>query len=182
MNSPAPRVALRACTPADAAALALVGQATFLETFAGVLEGQGILGHCQREHSVERYAGWLQDARLAAWLAEAEPGGAPIGYALLAPAALPVDDPREDDLELKRIYLLQRFQGLGLGAALMHAAVEAARARGARRLLLGVYAENAAAIAFYSRHGFRTVGRRRFNVGGREYDDAVLALDLRESP
>ena len=41
-------ITIRPCVPGDEAALALVGQATFLETYAGVLpdlfrEGQGVV-------------------------------------------------------------------------------------------------------------------------------------------
>jgi len=42
-------IALRRCVPGDEEALALVGAATFLETFAGLLAGPDILAHC-REH------------------------------------------------------------------------------------------------------------------------------------
>jgi hypothetical protein len=41
---------VRAASGADADRLALVGSATFLETFGGVLEGSAIIEHCKREH------------------------------------------------------------------------------------------------------------------------------------
>jgi ribosomal protein S18 acetylase RimI-like enzyme len=43
-------------------------------------------------------------------------------------------------------------------------------------MLLGVYAANERARAFYARPGFRQVADRRSRVGHRSYDDAVLAL------
>ena len=49
-----PTAAIRSCTPADAQALALVGAATFLETFAGVLDGQAIVAHCEQAHDPDR--------------------------------------------------------------------------------------------------------------------------------
>jgi ribosomal protein S18 acetylase RimI-like enzyme len=60
----------------------------------------------------------------------------------------------------------------------MSAAVEAARAAGAPRLLLGVYGGNARALAFYARQGFTEAGTRRFQVGANLYDDLVLARPL----
>lgn len=169
---------VRAATAADAAALAAVGAASFLEAFAGVLDGADILAHCARQHAEPVYADWLARADTALWLAETGRGAAPVGYAVLTPAALPLPDPRADDLELKRIYLLHRFHGGGLGAALLRAAVDEARRRGARRLALGVYAGNERAQGFYRRAGFQTVGERRFQVGQRHYEDAVMALEL----
>ena len=87
-----------------------------------------------------------------------------------------LDVARDGDVELKRIYTLSRFHGSGLGAELLDAVVQ--RAAGFARLLLGVYAQNHRALAFYHKHGFRTVGTRQFDVGGNLYDDEVLALDL----
>ncbi|MEG3790707.1 GNAT family N-acetyltransferase [Lysobacter sp. CCNWLW3] len=169
---------LRPCVAGDEAALALLGQATFLETFAGILGGGDIVQHCQRAHAASVYRAWLEDPACALWLAEIAPGDAPVGYAVVAPAQLPLDDLDARDLELKRIYLLSRFHGGGWGKRLLEAAVAHARAAGAPRLLLGVYAGNTAAIGFYERCGFRALGTRRFNVGGRDYDDRILGLAL----
>lgn len=174
-------VHVRRATSGDERALSLVGQATFLETFAGVLEGEAILQHCQHAHAAATYAGWLADPHCALWLAEVAPGDTPVGYMVVAPPDLPSADPARD-LELKRIYLLGRFQGGGLGGAMLAQAVEHARSTGMARLLLGVYAGNASAIGFYRRQGFVQVAERRFTVGDRDYDDHVLALDLYPEP
>lgn len=170
-------IQVRRAVRGDEHALSLVGQATFLETFAGVLEGEAIVQHCQRAHAANTYAGWLADPRCALWLAEVAPGNAPVGYTVVAPPDLPSADPARD-VELKRIYLLGRFQGGGLGRAMLAQAVEHARSAGMARLLLGVYAGNAAAIGFYRRQGFEQVAERRFTVGDRDYEDHVLALEL----
>ena len=66
---------LRAGRPGDESALALVGQATFLETFAGILDGRDVVAHCQREHAPARYAEWLGRPTAATWLAELERNG-----------------------------------------------------------------------------------------------------------
>lgn len=164
---------VRTAGQADAPALALVGGATFLESFAGVLDGNAIVAHCAARHTEGAYRALLSSGAQA-WLAEARTGGAPVGYALIGAPDLAAA--RDGDVELKRIYVLSRFHGGGLGAALMAAAVKAAA--GYRRLLLGVYADNARAIAFYRKQGFADIGTRRFDVGGRMYDDLVLARPL----
>ncbi len=170
-------VSVRRAQLGDEDALSLVGQATFLETFAGVLDGSAIVAHCYAAHSPARYREWLEDPGSRLWLAETEVGKAPIGYAVLSSPALPGADPAHD-LELKRIYLLARYQGGGLGKQLLASAIEHARLAGAARLLLGVYAGNAGAISFYGRQGFKQFAIRKFNVGGRDYDDHVLSLGL----
>ena len=169
---------IRTCTTEDAQALSLLGQATFLEAFAGTLNGHDILAHCARAHAASVYRAWLADERYRIWIALAQPGLAPVGFAVLAPSDLPVSDPAPGEVEVKRIYLLNRFQGSGLGRRLMTLAIDHARVLGARRLLLGVYSENPAAIAFYHRLGFETIGHRPFTVGATVCDDYVMSLQL----
>jgi ribosomal protein S18 acetylase RimI-like enzyme len=169
---------IRPAAPGDEAALALLGQATFLESFAGTLRGRDIAIHCERAHAPRVYRDWLAAADAHVWLAEAAHGGAPVGYLVLAPADLPLPDLSPQDLEIKRVYLLHRFQGAGLGRGLMEAARARAVERGARRLLLGVYSRNDAAIGFYQRLGYRSVGRRIFRVGESDCQDLILARML----
>ena len=168
---------IRPCAPGDAAALALVGQATFLESYAGFVDGQDIVAHTRAQHAEDLYACCLADPAVRLWLAEIDPGAAPVGYAMISPPDLPMAV-GSGDLELRRIYLLSRFHGQGWGARLMSTAIDAARGNGARHLLLGVNSENRRALAFYARQGFAAVGRRRFQVGAHAYDDLVLARAL----
>lgn len=177
MNS----VVIRPCQPGDETALALVGQATFLESFAGILPGSDIVAHCTRQHAASKYAAWLNDPASAVWVAEVEPGLAPVGYVVLTTPDLPLADLTPQDIEIKRIYILKRFQGGGLGARLMREAETLARARQFRRLLLGVYSKNAAAIGFYEKIGYRKIGERPFKVGENTYHDYILGLPLASS-
>jgi diamine N-acetyltransferase len=166
---------LRTADASDVNALALVGAATFLESFAGILESSAIILHCQNEHNVTAYQRYFTSGA-AAWLAEAKIGGAPVGFGLLSKPDLP--SAQEGDLELKRIYTLSRYHGSGMGSAIMDAAVVFAIEKGAKRLLLGVYRHNARALAFYAKQGFVQIGTRIFQVGDRQYDDVVLAKQL----
>ncbi|GAA4765677.1 hypothetical protein GCM10023219_08320 [Stakelama sediminis] len=167
---------VRRADAADAARLALVGAATFLDGFAGVIDGDAIVAHCAKQHAPDAYTALLARPDVSAWLAQADHGGAPVGYSILCTADLP--GVGEGDWEVKRIYALSRLHGSGIGRALMQPAIDTARKRGAKRLMLGVYNGNARALAFYAKCGFETVGTRRFTVGAQTYDDYVLALSL----
>lgn len=170
---------IRRCEPDDEGALSLIGQATFLESFAGILPGKDILLHCAKQHAVEKYACWLRDPASAIWLAEIEPKQAPIGYLVLTTPDLPLADISSRDLEIKRIYLFHRFQGSGIGQRLMEQARSHALAHDVRRLLLGVYAHNRGAIHFYEKLGYRTVGQRQFQIGEKRCDDLIMGLTLK---
>ena len=163
----------------DEIALALVGQATFLESFAGIIPGSDIIAHCANQHAPEKYRCWIEDPATCTWLASVAPDRAPVGYLVLTKPDLPLAVIGPDDTEVKRIYLLQRFQGRGVGRDLMGTALTEARRLGRKRVLLGVYSQNESAIGFYHRAGFIRVGERPFQVGANTYHDFIFALDLR---
>ena len=169
---------LRECGPGDAERLALVGAASFLEAFAGFLPGEDILAHCRKHHSAEKYAAMLADADTRIVVAEVK--GSAVGYAVVCPPDMPAVRVTAADVELKRIYLLHRFQGAGIGAALMEWSVSTARRLGKKRLLLGVNDQNDKAVAFYLKHGFVHAGTRRFQVGTMLCSDFILAKELGE--
>lgn len=168
---------LRRAGPADAARLSLLGGATFLESFAHDHPGDAIVAHVDAYHSREFYGQLLAAPDTAAWILETELR-APVGYALLTSPGLnaPTD---AGDLELKRIYLLGRWQSGGWGARLLQAVEQEARARGAKQLLLCVYSANPAAQRFYARHGFSDTGHRQdFLVGDVSFEDFIWAKPL----
>jgi ribosomal protein S18 acetylase RimI-like enzyme len=162
----------------DAAALSLVASACFLETFAGILQGADIVAHCASANDPAAFRTWSNDVGSRVVLAEIASGAAPIGYSVLTTPDLPAVETLADDIELRRIYTLSRAHGTGLGPALMAQALVDARAMGRRRVLLGVYARNDRARAFYEKQGFAKVGERQYRVGASLCDDVIYALSL----
>ena len=171
---------LRQCSVEDAVALALIGAATMLEAFAGLVPGHALIAHCEKNHTPAAFRAHLVKPQSRAWLAEVAPGRAPVGYALLTDPDLPAGMAHPNDLELKRIYLFSRFHGSGAGKGLMDLAIAAAREQQAKRLLLGVHPENHRAQAFYRKSGFLQTGTREFQVGTLVFRDPVFALDLQQ--
>lgn len=191
-------VTLRPANPADAEALALVGAATFLEAFTWMLPGADIVAHCAKHHTADAYLKYFAHPDTRITLAEAVPGGAPVGYAMLTAPELPSFDVQPSDIELKRIYLFSRFrsgatpvlrratstgelervEGLRTGHALMNAAIDDAKAMGRTRLLLGTHGGNLQAIAFYRKNGFVEAGTRTFQVGTQVCCDLIFAKTL----
>jgi ribosomal protein S18 acetylase RimI-like enzyme len=168
-------VTIRRATPADAAKLALVGAASFLESFAHDHPGDDLVAHVSEGHAAEAYRDWLRDPAFALWIAE-EALGAPVGYAMLGPATLPGSS--DGDVELKRIYMLRRWHGGGHGKLLLTHIIENARSREAKRVLLAVYAANHLAQTFYRAQGFSVIGETCFMVGSTAFTDHVMALEI----
>jgi len=161
---------IRSASRSDGPRLSLIANATFLETFAGEIAGDALVAQCVDRQASEQFARQLETGSRA-WLVEIE--RSPIGYAMLSPPQL--ECAHDGDIELKKIYLLSRYHGSGIAARLLETAI--AGAKGYRRILLGVKADNHRAINFYRKHGFAQIGTRRFDVGGTLYDDVVLARD-----
>ncbi|MFM9851545.1 MAG: GNAT family N-acetyltransferase [Sphingomonadaceae bacterium] len=166
---------LRRATLADAAKLAAVGAAGFLESFADDHPGDDLIAHLEAHHTPTAYRAALNDPTLSLWIVE-EALGAPVGYAMMGDSTLPFTTAR--DAELKRIYMLSRWHGGGWGGALLTAVVTEARARGAERLALAVYTNNPKAIAFYEAKGFQLLGPTQFQVGATVFEDLVMAKPL----
>jgi GNAT superfamily N-acetyltransferase len=171
-------IVVRRATPGDAAALALVGAAAFLESYAHMIGSADMIAHIGRHYGADAFAAFLANPDCALWIAELGEAGAPIGFSLLTLPDLPLADIGPCDVELRRIYSLSRFHGGGLGWRLLKPLIDCARAAGRTRLFVGVHDGNTKAIAFYRRAGFADAGRRTFRVGVTDYDDLVMAMSL----
>jgi len=78
-----------------------------------------------------------------------------------------------DEFEILNLAVAKANRRHGIAIQLLKAALESARAAGARKIYLEVRASNEAGIAFYSRMGFRVSGRRP-NYYRDPVEDAVL--------
>ena len=85
-------------------------------------------------------------------------------------------------LELKRLYVARAWHGQGVAQALMEAALDAARARGAATLWLGVWERNPRAAAFYRKYGFERVGEHTFMLGADAQTDWLLVRPVAAVP
>ncbi|MCC7095862.1 MAG: GNAT family N-acetyltransferase [Thermomonas sp.] len=155
---------IRRAVPADAAVLAELGTATFVETFGHLYAPTDLQAFLEESHSIAAYEQVLADASgYALWIAECD--GRAIGYAQAGPCGLPHTDVRPEDGEIKRLYLRREAQSGGVGRALMDAAMAWLLHDGPRTLWLSVWSENFGAQRFYARYGFAFVGEYEFIVG-----------------
>ena len=164
-------VRIRPATPVDAPALSRLAASTFRETFESENTPDDMARYLAEHFTPERQAAEITDPGGRVLLAEHVGGSGEaelVGYVHLI--AGPVHDAvrSPDPLEIRRIYVARAWHGQGVAQALMNAAIDAARARGARTLWLGVWERNPRAVAFYEKYGFTRVGEHTFMLG----DDA----------
>jgi GNAT superfamily N-acetyltransferase len=168
-------ITIRSATVADAGLLAELGERTARETFGGG----------PPEDMEEFLASTYTRAILAAELADprgryliAERGSVAAGFAQLEEGPAPPNVPGERPLKLARLYVLRPQIGTGIGAALLGRCLELARAGGHDVVWLTAYDQNAHAIVFYERWGFKEVGEMYFTFGRERPRNVVLALRL----
>lgn len=158
----APSLTLRPATPADAGAIAALHVASWRETYAGLLPADLLAGL-----SVDsRTALWLRvlapesvAVGAAVWLAEAD--GTLAGFG--ACGAQRDAELREAGFagEIGALYVLRRFQGRGLGRAILRELAGHLVANGGASAALWVLRENGQARRFYEVLGGEVAGERR---------------------
>jgi GNAT superfamily N-acetyltransferase len=164
---------LRRATSDDAALLTELGTRTFRDTFSASNTPADMAAYLAASFSPEKQREELSRPDTTFLIAEIE--GKPAGYAQLRSEPAPEGGTQ---LELVRLYSTQEWLGRGVGAALMHAFVDAGRDGGHGKLLLCVWEHNPRAIAFYRKWGFETTGTVPFVLGSDQQTDLVMEREL----
>jgi diamine N-acetyltransferase len=164
---------LRRATSADARMLAELAARLFEDTFGPDNDPQDMRSYLAGSFSEEKQRGEIEDPDGAVFLAVGPPDQA-IGFAAMRRGTRGDGVNGERPAEVNRIYADRPWHGRGVGAALMKACVEQARAWSCDALWLAVWECNPRAIAFYEKSGFRKVGRQTFLLGRDVQHDYVM--------
>ncbi|EGD53947.1 GNAT family N-acetyltransferase [Gordonia neofelifaecis] len=183
-----------AVDPSLAPTIADVAAATFPLACPPHSTPENIAAHIEQVLSAERFSEYLTDPVKQVLIARLGPSGPIIGYALLVH-----DIPTDPDVfaavdaaaagseaianrtvtEISKMYVLPAHHAanneLRPSHALMSAAVDAARSRGATLIWLGVHSGNERAKKYYTKMGFRQIGTKTFDMNGAIEHDFVLA-------
>jgi ribosomal protein S18 acetylase RimI-like enzyme len=82
-------------------------------------------------------------------------------------------------LELHRLYVLEKFIGIGLGKTLMKQCLSIAQQKKIEILWLGVWEQNARALSFYKQWGFELFGSHEFLLGKDLQTDLLMKKELK---
>jgi ribosomal protein S18 acetylase RimI-like enzyme len=171
-------IQIRPATLDDAPALSRLGAATFRDTFDRANTPADMARYLADAFTPEQQAAEIADPAGAVLLADDSGGSGDaelLGYAHLLSGQAPDAVRGTAPIELKRLYVARAWHGRGVAQALMDAALDAARARGAQTLWLGVWERNPRAVAFYAKYGFVRVGEHTFVLGGDAQTDWLFA-------
>lgn len=159
----------------DAAALAEFGRASWLATFGHLpYPPDDLSAYLTKNYGAEIQRAEIADPDVRYRLALR--AGEIVGYAMMGPVSMPVDDPQA--LELHRLYVDESVKGHGVAATLMEDVIAWARGKGASALFLSVWEDNIRAQRFYRRFGFQDHGEWKFMVGQTADRDLIWRLAL----
>lgn len=177
---------IRKATADDAGRLAELAAITFPLACPPGSAPEDIAAHLATTLSERDFRAYLADPDITVLVIDGgglDADGELRGYSLLV--ARPAGDPDVASVltilpsaELSKCYVHPDHHGLGAAAGLMQASVESAAAAGARGLWLGVNSQNARAVRFYEKSGFRKVGTKSFQLGTTVEHDFVMERDL----
>ena len=171
-------IEIRQAKPDDAQPLTDLAYTTFWDAFAHhPKNAPDDLNHYMRQaFNLEQIAAELADKQSVFLIADIE--NRPAGYAKLIIESTEEGITAERPVELSRLYSHQEYLGKGVGQNLMDACFEFATANGHDVMWLGVWEYNPRAQAFYTKNGFREVGKHTFLLGSDPQTDLLMQKEL----
>jgi ribosomal protein S18 acetylase RimI-like enzyme len=168
---------IRTATTDDAAALAALAAVTFPLACPPSARPEDIAAHLASTLSERHFQAYLADPEVTVLVIDAD--GELRGYSLLVNR--PATDPDvvsaleiRPSVELSKCYVHPKHHGRGAAAELIRASLAAAAESGGKGVWLGVNSENARAIRFYEKSGFRKAGTKSFRLGSTLEHDYVM--------
>lgn len=167
---------IKPCTADQLDELVTLSKHTFSETFAHLNDPAHFTAYTEKAFSRKQIAQELENPESAFYFIYHQDELA--GYLKLNTGKAQSDIRDADSLEIERIYVDQRYQGLGLGKALFEFSLDQAKAQNQRYIWLGVWEQNTKAINFYKSLGFYQFAKHPFKLGDDLQTDYLMRLDL----
>ncbi|MCM4167918.1 Spermidine/spermine N(1)-acetyltransferase [Arenibacter antarcticus] len=164
------------CSKKDLDTLVQLGKRTFIEAFKEKNNPDDFNEYLETAFNREVYSRELEE-RLTSYFFIYK-SAVIVGYFKVNQGESQTDIKDDNAMELERIYVLRKFQGLGIGKWILNQVMEMARAKNKRYLWLGVWEYNGKAIEFYLRHGFVKFGTHPYYIGKDKQTDWLMKCEL----
>lgn len=132
---------------------------TWKDTYT-FIPGRDLAAHLEKFYSNEKLLELFNDPCVKGILAEVK--GKPIGWMKL------FDDKTNKKFYVSSLYVLPKYQGIGIGKMLMMYAEKAAKELKHDKIWLGVMKDNTKTIDWYGKLGFKFVEQEPFIMGNTE--------------
>ncbi|HRI26401.1 MAG TPA: GNAT family N-acetyltransferase [Ferruginibacter sp.] len=165
------QITIRRITPADVPLLTGMARETFYDTFTGTCTEEDMQGFLDTYFSEQKLGGEVSNPDNRYFFAEVD--GVPAAYLQFMEDynGFPMMK-KWKALELKRIYVLKEFHGMGVAQALMDYILAYAVENKYEAVWLGVWEHNLRAQKFYTKYGFVNSGHTHdFPIGSTPQTD-----------
>jgi len=160
----------------DIETLVALGIKTFRDTFDEFNTPQNMLLYINRTFTKKSIEQELKDPGTSYFLAF--DGRRAAGYAKVKASEKPAGLNIGPTVEIERLYAHRDYHGKKVGYMLMQTCLAFARKKGCKTIWLGVWENNARAIAFYRKSGFEKFGQHTFMLGNDAQTDLLMMREL----
>lgn len=165
-------IIIRGAKPSDLKNLAVLLQQVWISTYASEGLREEFSSYVLSEYSLENVWNFIEDKSkriLVATINECVVGCAVV---LLTPQS-PASNV-ESGLEISTLYVLESFQGKGIGKKLLAECEREVKRLGFSRMWLTVYYGNEKAITIYTSQGFTRIGEMDFVLGEQKHKNYIM--------
>ena len=147
----------------DIEILRKVGKETFFETFYDSNTEENMDDYLRTSFSYENVKGELENRDSIFFIARYKDQVA--GYMKVNFERAQTEVDYKNSLEVQRIYILKKYQRMGLGKIFIDRSIEIAKEKDLDYIWLGVWENNINSIKFYEKQGFKKFDTHSFLVG-----------------
>lgn len=169
-------IILRDATVEDAVCIGVLGMQVFLDTYATQGIRRSLADEALQAFAPHAIAALMREPGTLLLVAEASHHL--VGFAQITLNARHSMIAATDCAELQRLYIQERFTGLGIGYRLLQAAEHRAAQGGASLLWATVWNGNERALGFYPRHGYEVLGAPTYTFQGETHGNRLFGKAL----
>lgn len=171
-------IKLREAKPQDADLLSELAATTFSDSFGAKNTQDDMAKYIEEKCSVARIRAELSDPHNTFFVVFTHGSTSPCGYAKLRTSSSEECVTGPNPIELERLYVDKSIVRCGLGSRLLQKCIDHGASSDYHTMWLGVWDQNARAIAFYKRWGFQTVGSHVFTLGSDDQNDLIMQRSI----
>jgi ribosomal protein S18 acetylase RimI-like enzyme len=158
-------ISYRLWTAQDIPSICSLLRETWLDAYSPFIPQEDILQYLDQQYQTETLQIIISDPRVVGFVAEVD--------GVLAAYEKTFFHQEEQRLYVHQLYVLPRFQSLGLGRRLMVFAGERALSLHQDQVWLGVMVQNDLAVRWYKKLGFEVVEQQPFTMGLTQVDHYI---------
>lgn len=159
------RIAYRRWNVEDAGSIHRLLYETWIDTYSEIIPRDDMLEYLEEHYDERALQTYIQDEHFVGFVAEVD--GVLAGYEKT------FYNEEEKRLYVQQLYILPKYQGLGLGKQLMTFAAEHAKTYGLDCVWLGVMVDNTTALLWYKNMGYQIVEKTPFTMGKSKVDHYI---------